>query len=134
MVLGRLGDRDPFFGSSTPSFTQAPRWPSLAPRPPPRPETPPRTRGHVAPVPTLPVDHGVGVRISGHEGQLGQPAALVPQHQRHGWALSKGREREVSTAPQNGAGVRVGGLAVAGSRFSLLSPRPALPSRISNEY
>lgn len=30
MVLGRLGDRDPFLGGSTPSFTQAPRRPSPA--------------------------------------------------------------------------------------------------------
>lgn len=38
-------------------------------------------------VPTLPEDDGIGVGLSGHEGQAGQPAALVPQHQRHGWAL-----------------------------------------------
>lgn len=58
-------------------------WPPLA--------TPPEVRGCAAPVPTLPVDHGVGVGLSGHEGQPGQPAALVPQHQRHGWALPRAR-------------------------------------------
>lgn len=45
---------------------------------------------------TLPVDDGVGIGLCGHEGQAGQPAALVLQHQCHGGVLprtGRGAER-----------------------------------------
>lgn len=83
-------------------------------------------------VPTFPVDDGVGVGLSGHEGQAGQPAALVPQHQRHGRALLRAG-RDVG---ERGDSVGTAGLGGTAACPALPVPalRPALPSCISNEY